>query len=90
MTGLDRQSERAVLDALQRLYSNRTTLLISHELRHAAAATRILYLEDGRIVESGAHAELLKAGGRYSSLWRLQLVSGPQDAPEPPRAAIRL
>jgi len=90
MTGLDRQSERSVLDALQKLYSNRTTFLISHELRHAATANRILYLENGRIVESGAHAELLRAGGRYASLWRLQILSNPGDADKLAHAEIRL
>jgi ATP-binding cassette subfamily B protein len=75
-TGLDRQTERAVVEALEKLYAQRTTFLISHELRHAAAADMILYLESGRIVESGAHTELLQAKGRYAALWQLQILSG--------------
>lgn len=90
MTGLDRQSERAVLDALQRLYASRTTFLISHELRHAAAANLILYLENGQVVESGTHADLLKNNGHYAALWRLQLVSDPDDVTELAHVEVRL
>jgi ATP-binding cassette subfamily B protein len=71
-TGLDRQSERAVLEALENLYRDRTTFFISHDLRHAAGADVILYLEGGRIVERGTHGDLLRLGGRYAALCRLQ------------------
>jgi len=71
MTGLDRRSERAVIEALKAVYSKRTTFLITHDLRHAARASLILYLEHGRIVERGTHDDLIKARGRYSALWRM-------------------
>jgi len=76
-TGLDKRSERAVLGALERVYRDRTTFLISHDLRHAAQPDLILYLEEGRIVEQGRHAALLEANGRYAALYRLQTMPGP-------------
>ena len=82
MTGLDKRSQRAVLDALEKVYRNRTTLFITHDLRHAARADVILYLEEGRIVERGTHAGLLQARGRYASLYRLQNISPGRDGSE--------
>lgn len=73
-TGLDGDSERAVMDALQRVRSGCTVILITHHLRQAASADRIVYLDHGRIVETGTHAELLAAGGRYATLWSRQAM----------------
>src|SRR5262249_31840803 len=71
-TGLDEENERAVLEALQRLAQDRTTFWIAHDLRLAARADLILYLEGGRVRERGTHAELVRAGGRYAVLYRMQ------------------
>ena len=79
-TGLDQQSERAVLEALEKVYRGRTTFLISHDLRHAAQADLILYLEEGRLVEHGSPDALLQANGRYAALSRLATLS-PHRAP---------
>ena len=81
-TGLDKHSERAVLDALENVYRGRTTFLISHDLRHAARADVILHLEDGRIVEHGSHADLLAANGPYAAMYRQQTVPGASVEPE--------
>ncbi len=85
-TGLDKQSERAVLDALEKVYHGRTTFLITHDLRHAAAADRIAYLETGRIVEQGTHEELMKLNGRYAAMLRMQSFTQPTGALEPAAA----
>jgi ATP-binding cassette subfamily B protein len=77
MTGLDKKSERAVLDALERLYRSRTTFLITHDLPHASKADLILFLENGRILERGTHADLMKLKGHYAAMYRLQV--GPQE-----------
>jgi len=71
-SALDAESERQVQDALARLRSGRTTLVIAHRLATVEQADRILVLHEGRIAESGAHAELLARGGLYSQLHRLQ------------------
>lgn len=71
-TGLDEENEQAVSEALTRLARGRTTFVIAHDLTFAARADLILYVEGGRLVESGSHAELLEAAGRYATLYRLQ------------------
>jgi ATP-binding cassette subfamily B protein len=70
---LDSESERYVQQALAELCKGRTTLVIAHRLSTIMHADCILVVEDGRIVESGRHDELLRKGGRYASFYRLQL-----------------
>jgi ATP-binding cassette subfamily B protein len=67
-TGLDRNNERAVLEALERLNQGCTTFFITHDLTQAARADLILYVEGGHIAERGTHEELLQAQGRYRAL----------------------
>jgi len=82
-TGLDGANERAVIEALDRVAEGRTTFLITHDLRLAARADLILYLDDGRLRELGTHGELLHADGRYAALYRVQTASaGPGTPPQ--------
>ncbi|MEQ8958262.1 MAG: ABC transporter ATP-binding protein [Coleofasciculus sp. C2-GNP5-27] len=72
--GLDNENERAVSEALERLTYNSTTFLITHDLRSATSADQIFYIEKGRILERGTHAELMGLGQRYATLYRLQVA----------------
>lgn len=71
-SALDAESERAVQTALERVMSNRTTLVIAHRLATIQKADRILVLDAGRIVEEGTHGDLVRKRGLYSRLAELQ------------------
>ncbi len=71
-SSLDTESERQVQRAIETLVSGRTALMIAHRLSTIRRADRIVFLEAGRIVETGTHEELLAAGGRYRKLYDLQ------------------
>jgi ATP-binding cassette, subfamily B, bacterial len=71
-SALDAESENLVQQALDRLMEGRTTLVIAHRLATVLKADRIIVMEDGRIVETGTHTDLSKAGGLYAKLARLQ------------------
>jgi subfamily B ATP-binding cassette protein MsbA len=71
-SALDSESERHIQSALEQLMRTRTTLVIAHRLSTVERADRILVLDQGRIVESGRHADLLSLGGQYAMLHRMQ------------------
>ena len=73
-SALDSTNESAVQEALTEAMSHRTSLVIAHRLSTVRAADRILVLEAGTVVESGTHAELLAAGGRYTELYETQFA----------------
>jgi ATP-binding cassette subfamily B protein len=73
-SALDARSEQLVQEALERLMKTRTTVVIAHRLATVRAASRIIVMDGGRIVEEGTHASLEAAGGLYASLARLQFA----------------
>jgi ATP-binding cassette subfamily B protein len=71
-SALDAESETLVQKALEGLMHNRTTLVIAHRLATVLKADRILVMDQGRIIEEGTHAALVRQGGLYAKLARLQ------------------
>uniref|UniRef100_UPI0035C825E0 ABC transporter ATP-binding protein n=1 Tax=Citreimonas sp. TaxID=3036715 RepID=UPI0035C825E0 len=78
-SALDAQSEAVVQAALDRLSAGRTTLVIAHRLATVRSADKIVVMEAGRVVEEGAHDELIARDGPYRDLYRLQFEDGPAD-----------
>ncbi len=80
-SALDAESERLVQTALARFTKGRTTLVIAHRLSTVMGADLITVMEDGRLVETGTHSELVAQGGLYAKLARTQLAdTEPRDA----------
>ncbi len=71
-SALDTESERYIQEALETLIENRTTLVIAHRLSTIERADKIVVLQNGRIVETGKHTDLLEKGGIYAGLYRMQ------------------
>ena len=72
LSSVDAENEAVIVQALDRLIEGRTTLRIAHRLSSVVNADRILVLNEGRLVESGRHAELVAAGGLYAELMAQQ------------------
>ncbi len=85
-SALDARTEGALLEALERLMRDRISFVVAHRLSTIRAATRILVLDEGRIVESGSHEELLETGGLYSALYRRQMDLADHDGSPAPDA----
>jgi subfamily B ATP-binding cassette protein HlyB/CyaB len=71
-SALDYESEAAVMANMRRICAGRTVLLIAHRLSTLRMADRIVAIDKGAIVEDGTHEALLRSGGRYAALWKLQ------------------
>jgi ATP-binding cassette, subfamily B, bacterial HlyB/CyaB len=72
-SALDYESERIIQENMRKIAASRTMLVIAHRLSTIRRADRIITIERGRIVEEGSHDELMRKGGRYATLHRLQV-----------------
>jgi ATP-binding cassette subfamily B protein len=87
-SSLDAASERLVQHALEKLMESRTTIIIAHRLATVLKADRIVVVNDGRVIASGTHTELLASSPLYARLAELQFGSGGAAPEEVPRAAV--
>ncbi len=71
-SGFDAASEKLVFEALDRLMEGKTSIVIAHRLATVQRADTNFAVDDGKIVESGSHDELLKLGGLYAGLYEIQ------------------
>ena len=69
---VDNETEAAIQRSLDRITASRTTLVIAHRLSTVRHADQIVVMEQGRIVESGHHDDLISRNGSYANLWRVQ------------------
>ena len=89
-SALDSEVEAAIQESFYRLMEGKTVIAIAHRLSTIAAMDRLVVLDHGQIVEMGSHAELLRKGGLYASLWNrqsggfLDSARGEPDPIEPP------
>ena len=79
-SALDSKTEKAIQSSLDHAARGRTTLVIAHRLSTIMNADEILVIDAGRIVERGAHPQLLEAGGVYAQMWALQQQEESRDA----------
>lgn len=87
-SALDSKSEKAIQAELDRIAVGRTTLVIAHRLSTVMDADEILVMDAGRIVERGAHVQLLAQNGHYAQMWRLQQQERQAQAADSEAAAL--
>jgi ATP-binding cassette subfamily B protein/subfamily B ATP-binding cassette protein MsbA len=75
-SALDAETESLLLEALERLMTQRTTFIIAHRLSTIRYADRIVVIDDGRVAETGTHEELIKADATYANLYARQQSRG--------------
>ncbi|HSI89477.1 MAG TPA: ATP-binding cassette domain-containing protein, partial [Adhaeribacter sp.] len=78
LSAVDTKTENVILNNLQRIMKDRTSIIISHRVSSAKLADHILVLDDGRIVQHGTHPALMKQEGLYKHLYEKQLMAETQ------------
>ncbi len=72
---LDRATEQEIQNSLEMYSRNRTVIVIAHRLSTITMADQIIFIEDGTVVESGTHSQLIALNGKYAQLWHLQSMA---------------
>jgi ATP-binding cassette subfamily B protein len=75
LSALDTETESLVLEQLRKHFSGRTVLIVSHRYSAVMGCDTIVFLSEGKILEQGTHAELLRKGGAYAAVWEKQRLS---------------
>jgi ATP-binding cassette subfamily B protein len=75
LSALDTETESLVLEQLRKHFAGRTVLIVSHRYSSVMGCDNIIFLAEGRILEQGTHAELLRKGGSYAAVWEKQRLS---------------
>jgi ATP-binding cassette subfamily B multidrug efflux pump len=75
LSALDTETESLVLEQLRKHFAGRTVLIVSHRYSAVMGCDKIIFLSDGKILEQGTHAELLRKGGAYAAVWEKQRLS---------------
>ncbi|RKT88964.1 ATP-binding cassette, subfamily B [Saccharopolyspora antimicrobica] len=73
-SALDPVNEAAVHEGIERLMAGRTVVMVAHRMRTVQRADRVVFLDDGKVVEEGSHDELLRRGGRYADFWNIAMT----------------
>jgi len=71
-SALDLESESLIQDSLEKLASNRTTIIVAHRLSTITHADNIIVIENGKVIENGSHAQLMKQKNTYYNLFQIQ------------------
>jgi ATP-binding cassette subfamily B protein len=82
-SALDSVTEKYIQDSLEKLMTNRTTIVVAHRLSTLSKMDRILVFDQGKIIEEGSHNELLSKKGHYAHMWQMQAGGFLPDRPTP-------
>ena len=82
MSAVDVKTEKVILENLRRVREGKTTILIAHRITTVESMDKIIFIDDGRIVDVGSHAELLSRCSAYKTMVELQRLDDEQDGEE--------
>ncbi len=86
LSAVDAKTESAILDAIERQASRRTVVLVTHRIAAASRCDRVVVLDEGRVVEQGTHAELVRSGGIYAAFAEEQQMASELEEIDPASA----